>query len=215
VLRDIHNHAAAFSEARAVSVEPPAFAPLIYELAAEVIEAHEPAASPVRPRALGETLELFTTLLLERKAPADLSEVEELLRLRSEDPRIEIEIGSLLTEPFSAAWLDSEIARDDAAHNAWEEIFPADEWDVDRAWVFIAALLAGFEVFKGAMAASALRFLPRVLPAGKNLTRRKSPAFDYHGPRVPFLLAHGRATPTYGQIGEMRKRLQNFLAQTT
>lgn len=215
VLRDIHNHAAAFSEARAISVEPPAFAPLISQLAGDVIEARDPAASPGRRFALEEMLEMFTTLLEEREAPADLSEVEELLRLRSEDPRIEIEIGSLLAEPSSAAWLDSQIAHDKAARRAWDEIFPADKWDVDRAWVFIAALMAGFEVSLGAVGAAAYRFLPRVLPAGKALARRQSLALDFEGPRVPFLLAYGRETPTYAQIGEMRGLLQTFLARSS
>ncbi|HKB50131.1 MAG TPA: hypothetical protein VKC63_01730 [Solirubrobacterales bacterium] len=215
VLRDIHNHAAAFSEARAISVEPPAFAPLISQLAGDVIEARDPAASPGRRSALEETLEMFTTLLEEREAPTDLSEVEELLRLRFEDPRIEIEIGSLLAEPSSAAWLDSQIAHDKAARRAWDEIFPADKWDVDRAWVFIAALMAGFEVSLGAVGAAAYRFLPRVLPAGKTLARRQSLALDFEGPRVPFLLAYGQETPTYAQIGEMRGLLQEFLARSS
>src|SRR5260221_282763 len=215
VLRDIHNHAAAFSEAQAIDLEAPAFAPLISQLAGDVIEARDPAASPGRRSALEETLEMFTTLLEEREAPTDLSEVEELLRLRFEDPRIEIEIGSLLAEPSSAAWLDSQIAHDKAARRAWDEIFPADKWDVDRAWVFIAALMAGFEVSLGAVGAAAYRFLPRVLPAGKTLARRQSLALDFEGPRVPFLLAYGQETPTYAQIGEMRGLLQEFLARSS
>jgi len=215
VLRDIHNHAAAFSEALAVSVEPPAFAPLISELAGDVIEARDPAAAPGRRSSLEETLELFTALLGEREAPADLSEVEELLRLRSEDPRIKIEIGSMLAEPSSVAWLDAQIASDKSARRAWDELFPPEKWDVDRAWIFIAALMAGFEASLGAAGAAAYRFLPRVLPAGKALMRQQSSALDYGGPRVPFLLAYGRATPTYSQIGEMRGLLQAFFARAT
>jgi hypothetical protein len=215
VLRDIHNHAAAFSEARAVPVEPPAFASLLSQLAGDVIEARDPAATFDQRPALEETLEIFTTLLDEREAPADLSDVEELLRLRSEDPRIEIEIGSLLAERSAASWLDVQIGRDKAARQAWDEIFPADEWDVDRAWVFLAALMAGFESSLGALGVAAYRFLPRMLPAGRAVKRRRSPALDYEGPRMPFLLAYGSKSPTYAQIGEMRGRLQAFLTRAS
>lgn len=213
VLRDIHNHAAAFSEARAVSVEPPAFAPLLSELAGEVIERRDPRAGFDRRPALVETMELFTALLEEREAPADLSEVEELLRLRTTDPRIEREIGSLLAEPSSAAWLEDEISRDKAARGAWEEMFPAEDWNADRAWVFIATLLAAFEVSVGVGAL--LRFLPRALPAGKAALRSGGSADEYRGPRVPFLLAYGQETPTYAQIGEMQGRLRGFLARAS
>lgn len=209
VLRDIHNHAAAFSDARAISVEPPAFAPLISELAKDVLESSD--SRPPATSSLEETLELFHRLMGERDAPVNFSELEELLTLRSEDPRIEIEVGSLLVERSSAKWLDAQIANDKAARGAWDEIFPGDQWDQDRAFVFIAALMAGFEPSLGA-APMLFRFLPRMFPAGKARRRRSSPAVDYTGPRVPFLLAYGRGTPTYGEIGQMRNKLKRFLA---
>lgn len=212
VLRDIHNHAVAFSEARAVPVEPPAFAPLISELAEDVMGSQDPAAS--RQGSLGETVELFTALLEKRDPPGDLSELEELLLLRSEDPRIEMEIGSLLAEPSSVCWLDSQISSDRAARDAWDDLFPADQWDQDRAFLFIAALLAGFEPSLG-VAPAAFRFLPRLFPASKTLARRSSVAVDYGGPRTPFLLAHGRGTPTYFEIGQIQKLLKEFLARAS
>ncbi len=210
VLRDIHNHAAAFSEAQAISVEPPAFAPLISGLAGEVIEERDPAALPEQRSSLGETVELFAALLDEREAPADLSEVEELLRVRSADPRIRMEIGSLLSEPSSATWLDTQIESDKAARGAWDEVFPGDQWDKDRAFVFIMALLAGFEP-SASVLPTAIRFLPRAYSAAKQRMRRSEGAVDYGGPRVPFLLAYGNGTPTYQQIGEMRGKLKGFL----
>ncbi len=215
VLRDIHNHAAAFSEARALSVEPPEFAPLIAELATEVIEERDPSSLIAPPPSLGETVELFTELLWEREAPSDLSEVEELLAWKTRDPRVQLEIGSMLAEPSSAAWLDAEIAKDKAARTAWDELFPADSWDFDRCLIFIAALMAGFEATDALEAVALYRFLPRSLAAGKALGRGASSADDYAGPRVPFLLAHGSATPTYAQIGQMRDRLQAFLVRVS
>jgi hypothetical protein len=75
--------------------------------------------------------------------------------------------------------------------------------------------MAGFEASLGAAGAAAYRFLPRAFPAGKAVMRRRSSAHDFEGPRVPFLLAHGRKTPTYVQIGEMRELLHAFLVRVS
>lgn len=208
-LRDIRNHTLAAQEAHAdISVEPRAFREVVSDIASE--SSHRQSLPSLGPPTESGWRDLVA-LVDEIRAPKNLREVEELLKLK-ERPGVTAVIHSLLLHRNPRAQVHAELEGAPELDSWWKMLLAGGPFPLSNALDMVAVLL-GIVIEPPAAAAVPLTRLcfsiGEATERWANREEEETAVINYTGSVLPFLLAYGDATATFKRVEELKRKLRS------